>query len=147
MLFQKNQFLSSARLAAALSAAALLTAALLTTALSAATLLTAALLTATLFFALAALSLAILLSALLSSAGRSLLVWILLCVHDAFLCYELGVWVVRTRRLTRFQSNRHGKGFGLKHTIGFSGWLALSGKILSGMRSRDPSERSAIVCG
>jgi len=79
--------LSAALLAAALSAAALLTAALLTTALSAATLLTAALLTATLLTASAALSLAILLSALLSSASRSRLVWILLSVHDAFLCY------------------------------------------------------------
>jgi hypothetical protein len=68
--------------------AALLTAALLT-----ATLLTATLLTATLFFLLASLtftlfSLAILLSPLLSGGrGFAWLVWILLCVHDAFLCY------------------------------------------------------------
>ena len=59
-----------------------------------AALLTAALLTATLFLTLALLTLTLLslaillLSALLS--GPSLFarfVWILLCVHDAFLCY------------------------------------------------------------
>ena len=57
-------------------------------------LLTAALLTATLFFLLAPLtfpvfSVAILLSAALLSGGRGFawFVWILLCVHDAFLCY------------------------------------------------------------
>jgi hypothetical protein len=55
--------------------------------------LTATLLAASLFFALSPLtftflSFAILLSALLSRAGRfARLVWILLCVHEAFLCY------------------------------------------------------------
>ena len=37
-----------------------------------------------------------------------------------FFITELGVWVVRTRRLNRFQSNRRGKQFGLKHTIGLA---------------------------
>jgi hypothetical protein len=56
-------------------------------------LLTATLLTATLFFLLAPLtftlfSFAILLPALLSGGrGFAWFVWILLCVHDAFLCY------------------------------------------------------------
>src|SRR6266576_101926 len=57
-------------------------------------LLTAALLTATLFFTLALLtfallSLFILLLAALLSRGRGFarFVWILLCIHDAFLCY------------------------------------------------------------
>jgi hypothetical protein len=78
--------LSSARLTATLSAASLLTATLSAAALLAAALLTATLLTA--FFGPAPLSIAILFSALLSSAGRSVrLLWILLCVHDAFLCY------------------------------------------------------------
>jgi hypothetical protein len=73
-----------------LSTAALLAATLLTATLLAATLLTA-------FFAPAPLSIAILLSALLASAGRSVrLLWILLCVHDAFLVIELGVSAVRT---------------------------------------------------
>ena len=72
--------------------------------------LTASLLTATatLFFTLAPLTftlltLAILLSALLSGGGRSArLVWIMLCVHDAFFIIELGVWVVRTSRNATF---------------------------------------------
>jgi len=62
----------------------------------AATLLTAALLAAALFFTLplftfTLLSVAILLlSALLSGAsGFAGFVWILLCVHDAFLCYGI----------------------------------------------------------
>jgi hypothetical protein len=64
---------------------------LLTTALLTATLLTATLLTATLLFLLAPLtftlfSFAILLSALLSGRrGFAWFVWILLCVHGAFL--------------------------------------------------------------
>jgi len=73
-------------------AAAFLTAALLTAALLAATLLAAALLTATLFFLLAPLTLtflpvAIVLTAALLSGRRGFawFVWILLCVHGAFL--------------------------------------------------------------
>jgi hypothetical protein len=63
----------------------------LTATLLTATFFSAALLTATLFFTLAPLafpflSLAIL-SALLPGSGRfARFVWILLCVHDAFLC-------------------------------------------------------------
>lgn len=37
-----------------------------------------------------------------------------------FFVMELGVWVVRTQRRTRFQSNRREEGFGLKHPIGFA---------------------------
>jgi hypothetical protein len=79
---------------------ALLTAALLTTTLFTAALLTAALLAtallaAALFFTLAPLtfalfSLAILLSALLSgAAGFARLVWISLCIHNAFLLLRI----------------------------------------------------------
>jgi hypothetical protein len=66
---------------------------LLTAALLTAALLPAALLPAALFFTLAPLtftflSLAILLLFALSGGGRfARFVWILLCVHDAFLCY------------------------------------------------------------
>jgi hypothetical protein len=73
---------------------ALLTAALLTATLFTATLFTAALLTATLFFTLSLLtftllSLPILLLAALLAGGRGFarFIWILLCVHNAFLCY------------------------------------------------------------
>ena len=71
----------------------------LSSALLAATLLTATLLTATLFFTLALLTFALLtftllsvaillLSALLSRGrGFARFVWILLCIHHAFLCY------------------------------------------------------------
>jgi hypothetical protein len=73
---------------------ALLTATLLTATLFTAALLTAALLTATLFFTLALLTftllcLSILLLSALLSGGRGFarFIWILLCVHEAFLCY------------------------------------------------------------
>jgi len=73
-------------------------------------LLTAALLTATLFFLLAPLTLtflpvAILLSAALLSGRRGFawFVWILLCVHGAFLIYYwIYVWVIRTSRFDLF---------------------------------------------
>jgi hypothetical protein len=85
----KQPVLSSALLTAALLAAALLAAALL-----AAALLAAAPLTATLFFPLAPLTftllfLSILLLAALLAGGRGFarFIWILLCVHNAFLYY------------------------------------------------------------
>ena len=74
----KEPVLSSASLTAALLTAALLTATLLTT---------------TLFFALALLTFALLflfillLAALLSRGFARFVWWILLCVHNAFLCY------------------------------------------------------------
>ena len=69
--------------------------AVLSSALLTASLLTAALLTATLFFTLALLtftllSFSILLLSALLSGGRGFarfVWWILLCIHDAFLCY------------------------------------------------------------
>jgi hypothetical protein len=89
-LVRREPILSSALLAAALSA-----------------LLAAALLTATLLFPLALLTFTLLsfaillLSALLSGrVGFAGFVWILLCVHDAFLIIELSVWVLRTQSET-----------------------------------------------
>ena len=96
--------------------------------------LAATLLTATLFFALAPLtfallSLAILLSPLLSWTGRfARLIWILFCVHSAFLIIELVVWVVRTQRLNRFQSNRREKRIGLETHNRVRGWLPYQAK-------------------
>jgi hypothetical protein len=100
-------------LSSALLAAALLTAAFLT-----------ALLTATLFFTLAlltftVLSLAILLLSLLSRAGGfARFIWVLFCVHDAFLYYSIRCLGHRTSRLHLCNQNRRGNRFGLKHTIG-----------------------------
>jgi hypothetical protein len=88
-------------------------------------LLTTTLLTTTLFFTLAPLTLTLfslsilLLSALLSRGrGFAWFVWILLCVHDAFLSIELIIWVGRTSRLDLFNQIAVEIDSGLKHTIG-----------------------------
>jgi hypothetical protein len=78
-----------------LLATTLLAAALLAATLLATTLLAAALLAATLFFAL---------------------VWILFCVHDAFLLIRFRSFAFRD--WTVFKSNRRRNRFGLKHEIG-----------------------------